>query len=53
MEKRFIIPESPVIWGTRRGRIAAALAGPTVEGVAAALVSLDAAVFESVDALDT
>ena len=53
MENRFMMPESPVICGTRRGRIAAALAGPTVEGVAAALLSLDVTAFESVDALET
>lgn len=35
MDSRFMMPESPVSWGTKRGSKAAALAGPTVDGTVA------------------
>ncbi len=53
MENRFMMPESPVSWGTRRGSMAAALAGPYVDGIAEDLLALAPALLDSVEARDT
>lgn len=53
IEKRFMMLASPVSWGTSRGNIAAALAGPYVEAVAVARLSFAAEPLDSVGARET